>query len=361
MERKECVNGLQLIRVACIKLKGHFSALFMGALAMTTPLILDMFLGILCSIFLGNWWCFTVALMLFVIFVAPLQMGYIKYFNDVLDGKQPKMSQVFCYVRFSFMTLRSIYISGILMVMYILGGVLWLVPAGCAVSAFSMVLFFLQKYEYPKLRTAMWDCAKKMMGNRLAMFAYKLIFYIVYIMLFAIAALCLALIYNLFLENFFVSWIVAMCSAIVFIFMYTFVTVYFHSSNQIFFEDVISRDEKKRATKVKTTANNTDQVGNNTPVEKVEEEKVEVVETEEKADKKEVKETTSEEKKTTTKKASTAKSATSVIYRFFEALGEDIDSSKAYDLFALIYSLPLKKEVWRVCQYSCPSAQKKSN
>lgn len=309
MERKECANGLQLIRVACIKLKGHFSALFMGALAMTTPLILDMFLGILCSIFLGNWWCFTIALMLFVVFVAPLQMGYIKYFNNVLDGKQPKISEVFSYIKFSFMTLRAIYISGILMIMYIIGGVLWLVPAGFAISAFSMVLFFLQKYEYPKLRTAMWDCATKMMGNRLAMFAYKLVFYIVYFMLFAVAGLCLALIYNLFLESFVVSWIVSMCSAIVFIFMYTFVTVYFHSSNQIFFEDVLSRDEKKRARKVKTTANNTDQVGNNTPVEKKEEEKKEPAPVENKKEENVV-EKTEEKPKATTKKPATAKKTT---------------------------------------------------
>ncbi len=311
MERKECANGLQLIRVACIKIKGHFSALFMGALAMTTPLILDLFLGVLCSIFLGNWWAFTVALMLFVVFVAPLQMGYIKYFNNVLAGNQPKMSEVFSYVKFSFMTLRAIYISGILVVMYILGGVLWLVPAGFAISAFSMVLFFLQKYEYPKLRTAMWECAKKMMGNRLAMFAYKLVFYIVYAMLFAVAGLCLALIYNLFLESFVVSWIVAMCSAIVFIFMYTFVTVYFHSSNQIFFEDVLSRDEKKRAKKVKATANNTDQVGDNTPVENTEEPKKETKKVKEKVEEKEVVEEKEPKKKsTTTKKKSTTKKET---------------------------------------------------
>ncbi len=271
MERKECANGLQLIKVACIKLRGHFSALFIGALAMTTPLILDLFLGILFSMFLNNWTVFSISLMLFVVFVAPLQMGYIKYFNNVLAGNQPKVSEVFSYIRFSFLTLRAIYISGILMIMYIIGGVLWLVPAGFAVSAFSMVLFFLQKFEYPKLRTAMWQCATKMMGNRLAMFAYKLIFYIVYFMLFAVAGLCLALIYNLFLTSFVVSWVVAMCCAIIFIFMYTFITVYFHSSNQIFFEDVLTRDEKKKQRKIKTTANNTDQVGDNTPVEKVEE------------------------------------------------------------------------------------------
>ncbi len=307
MERKECANGIQLIKVACIKIKGHFSSLFIGALAMTTPLILDMFLGILCSVFLGNWWCFTIALMLFVVFVAPLQMGYIKYFNNVLAGTQPKISEVFSYVRFSFMTLRAIYISGILMIAYILGGVLWLVPAGFAVSAFSMVLFFLQKYEYPKLRTAMWECATKMMGNRLAMFAYKLIFYIVYFMLFAIAGLCLALIYNLFIESIVVSWIVSMCSVIVFVFMYTFVTVYFHSSNQIFFEDVLSRDEKKRVKKVKTTANNTNQVGNDAPVEKQDDAKAEKAVKETEDETKQEVESKKKVEKTETKKKTTKK------------------------------------------------------
>jgi hypothetical protein len=303
MERKECANGLQLIKIACIKLRGHFSAVFMGALTMTTPLILDMFLGILCSIFTGSIWPFTMALMLFVVFVAPLQMGYIKYFNNVLAGNQPKLIEVFSYIKFSFMTLRAIYISGILMVMYIVGGVLWIVPAGFAISAFSMVLFFLQKYEYPKLRTAMWQCATKMMGNRLAMFAYKLIFYLVYGMLFIVAALCVGLIYNLFLESFVVSWIVAMCSAIVFIFMYTFVTVYFHSSNQIFFEDVLSRDEKKRQRKIQTTANNTTKVGDNNtePTMKAEPEKV----VEEKKEEPKPKTKAKAEKKPTAKKSAT--------------------------------------------------------
>jgi len=260
MERKECAHGLELIKVAAIKLKGNFSTLFVGALAMTTPLILCLFLGILMSILFNSGWVFTIGLVLFVMFVAPLQMGYIKYFNNVLDGKQPRISEVYSYVRFSFLTLRSIYISGLLIIMYVLGGILWMVPAGFAISAFSMVLFFLQKFEYAKLRTAMMECAKKMIGNRLAMFAYKLIFYMVYAMLFVIAGLFLLLVYHLLVENLLISWIVAVCSAIVFIFLYTMVTVYFHSSNQVFFEDVLSRDEKKRQRKVHATINNTQQI-----------------------------------------------------------------------------------------------------
>ena len=263
MERKECANGLQLIKIAAIKIKGHLSALFVGALAMTTPLILALFIGALMSIMFGTGWVLTVGIILFVLFVGPLQMGYIKYFNNVLDGKQPRIREVYSYIRFKAQTLRSIYISGLLIIMYIIGGLLWMVPAGFAISFFSMTLFFLQKFEHERMTVAMKECATKMIGNRLAMFSYKLIFYIVYAMLFVIAGLSMVLIYTLLLENFMISWIVSVCSAIVFIFLYTFVTVYFHSSNQIFFEDVLSRDEKKRQSKVKTQSNSTQNLTEN--------------------------------------------------------------------------------------------------
>lgn len=302
MDRKECANGLQLIKVAAIKLKGNFSALFMGALAMTTPLILVIFLGILMSILFATSWVLTLAVVLFVIFVAPLQLGYIKYFNNVLDGKQPRLSEVYSYIKFSPLTLRAIYIAGLLMIMYIIGGILWMVSAGFAISAFSMVMFFIQKFEYPRLRTSLMECAKKMMGNRLAMFSYKLIFYLIYMMLFVLAGLCLALIYKLLAENIIISWVVAVCSVIVFVFLYTMLTVYFHSSNQIFFEDVLSRDEKKRQRKVQTTTNSTSQVGEN------EVDKESSNKKEEKLDvQKESK--TNKDLGTTTKKSTTKKSA----------------------------------------------------
>ena len=257
MDRKECANGLELIRVAAIKLKGNFSTAFMGAFAMTAPLILEVFLGILFAILFNNLAFVTAGILLFVVSVAPLQMGYMKFFNDMLDGKQPRLSVVYSYIRLSAITLRAIYISGLLIIMYLVGGILWLIPAGFAISAFSMTLFFLQKFEHERLSVVMKECCKKMIGNRLAMFSYKLIFYFVYFMLFVVAALFLLLVYNLLPDSLFVSWIVAVCGAIVFIFLYTMVTVYFHSSNQIFFEDVLSRDEKKQQRKAhiaKTTA-----------------------------------------------------------------------------------------------------------
>ena len=260
MDRKECANGLQLIKVAAIKLRGKFSAVFVGALAMTTPLILFLFIGALMTILFGSGWMLTVGIVLFVVFVGPLQMGYIGYFNNVLDGKQPRVREVYSHIRLDVDTLRMVIIASSLTAMYIIGGVIWMIPAGFAVSFFSMTFFFMHKLDHKRMTVAMRECATKMIGNRLAMFSYKLIFYIVYFMLFVVAGLFMLLIYTLAIENLIISWIVSVCSALVFIFMYTFVTVYFHSCNQIFFEDVLSRHEKKRQRKLHAEANTTKQL-----------------------------------------------------------------------------------------------------
>lgn len=263
MERKEAANGLQLIKIAAIKLKGHFSAVFMGALAMTTPLVLILFMSVLMSILFAQSWIISIGVVLFVILVGPLQIGYIKYFNDALDGKQPRISMVYSQLRLNIFTLRTIYIAGLLFLMYIVGGFVWIVPAGFAVSAFSMTLFFLEKFEYPKLSQAMKECAKNMIGNRLAMFSYKLLFYFLYLLILIVGLMFILLVKMLTFENLIISWIVAVCAVIVFIFLYTFITVYFHSSNQIFFEDVLTRKEKKKMAKVKSVKNSTDQINLN--------------------------------------------------------------------------------------------------
>ena len=250
MERKESRNGLELIKFGAIRLKGNFSALFMGALAMVTPLVLAFLVPYLIARFTDISWIISIGVVLFAIMVGPLQMGYIKYFNATIDGKQPSLSMVYSQFKFSIFTLRTIYIALLLLVLYIVGGILWIVPAGFAVAFFSMVLFFLEKYKYNRLSEALTDCARQMIGNRLAMFSYKLVFYFVYLLIFGVGALCLTLVFLLAEDSMIVSYIVALCSVIVFIFLYTMVTVYYHSCNQIFFEDTLMYNERKRNKKL---------------------------------------------------------------------------------------------------------------
>lgn len=245
MDRKESANGLQLIKFGAIRLRGNFSTLFMGAFAMCTPLILALGLPAILAILLGKAWIFSIGIVLFVILAGPLQVGYIKFFNATLDGKQPKVSMVYSQFRFSVNTLKYIYFVGLLFIMYVFGFALWIIPAGFAISYYSMVLFFQEKFEYKRFSEAFNDCSRKMIRNRLAMFSYKLIFYFVYLMLFCVAGLGLGLIYVLSLESLIFTYICTICLMIIFIFMYTMVTVYFHSCNQIFFEDTLMYHERK--------------------------------------------------------------------------------------------------------------------
>lgn len=247
MERKESRNGLELIKYGAIRLKGHFGALFLGSLAMVTPLALVFLVPYLISRFVENTWIMSIGVVLFALLVGPLQMGYIKYFNDTIDGKQPSVYSIYSEFKFSILTLRTVYIAMLLIILYVVGGVLWIVPAGFAIAFFSMTLFFLEKYKYNRLSDAMSDCAKQMIGNRLAMFSYKLIFYLVYALVLGMGLLFIELVLLLASESLLVSYIVAICSVIVFIFMYSMITVYFHSCNQIFFEDTLMYNERKRA------------------------------------------------------------------------------------------------------------------
>ncbi len=245
MDRKAAKNGLDLIKLASIKLRGNFSALFVGTFAMVTPLALIVLVPLIFAMLVEKIWIMTIGILVFMVVVGPMQIGYIKYFNQVMDGEQPRISVIYSEFKFSFMTLRTMYITSLLFLMYIVGGALWIIPAAFAIAFFSMTLFFLEKYKYPRLSMAMTDCAKRMIGNRLFMFSYKLIFYMVYLFAFIICGLSLGLVNVLVADSLIVGWLVAVCSVIVFIFIYSMITVYYHSANQIFFEDILIREEIK--------------------------------------------------------------------------------------------------------------------
>ena len=108
MDRKESRNGLELIKYGAIRLRGNFSALFMGALAMVTPLTLVFLIPYLIARFTDTLWVMSIGIALFAILVGPLQIGYIRYFNETIDGNQPRLSRVYSCLNFSIFTLRTI-------------------------------------------------------------------------------------------------------------------------------------------------------------------------------------------------------------------------------------------------------------
>jgi len=249
MERNETSNGLHLIKIAGIRLKGKFTRLFVGAFTMITPLLLMILVPLVLAISVDSLWILSIGVVLFAICVGPLQVGYIKYYDALMKGKQPRLSLIYSQFRFNLDTLRIMYIAMILLLMYIIGGMLWIVPAGFAISFYSMSLFFYEKQKHHRMTQAMKECSIKMVGNRLSMFSYKLIFYFVYFLLFVVGGASIALIFSVAEYGLFSSWVIGVISAILFILLYTMITVYYHSCNHVFFEDVLIYHEKKQRKK----------------------------------------------------------------------------------------------------------------
>ena len=54
---------------------------------------------------------FSIGVILFAIFVGPMQVGYIKFFNLTLQGEQPKITVIYSQIKCNVKTLRCIYIS----------------------------------------------------------------------------------------------------------------------------------------------------------------------------------------------------------------------------------------------------------
>lgn len=310
MSRQESSNGLHLIKYANILLKGRYSELFMGTFAMVTPLALVLIIPMIFAMLFEVAWILSIGIALFVILVGPMQLGYIKYFNETVDGKQPKLSVVYSELRFTGYSLRGVYIAAILLGLYLVGGLLWLVTAGFMISFFSMSLFFLERFKYPRLTVAMKECAKHMMGNRLAMFAYKLIFYFVYFLLFIVGGLSIALVYTVSLDSLLVAWFTCICCVIIFIFLYSMITLHFHASNQIFFEDLLmyrARMKAKEKREEKKLQEQKEEVASEEKKEPIVEEKKEESKQEEKKEKVEEKKKSPVTKKPATKKVEKTK------------------------------------------------------
>lgn len=300
MSRKESNNGLQLIKYASISLKGKFSVLFMGTFAMVTPLALCIIIPIIFALLFQQMWILSIGIVLFAIFVGPMQIGYMRFFSETINGEQPKLFRVYSGLKISTHTLRSMYIAVLLLAMYIIGGLLWIVTAGFVVAFLSMSLFFLEKMKLSRMTVAMKTCVRYMIGNRLAMLSYKLVFYFMYFLIFCVGGLCLALVSVVAVDSLIISWIVCVCSVIIFIFMYSFVTLYFHASNEIFYDDLIMYREKvvekQNNAKLKTA--------------EVKEEKVEIIEEKKETPTKQVSKTKNETTKKVTKKEKVEKKKT---------------------------------------------------
>ena len=249
MEREKNKHGLALIGHSVSRLNGKFSQCFVGTFTFVAPLLLVLLgFGVLGLCF-QNILLFTIGVLLFAIFFGLLDTGYIKYYRAVLNGENPSLGVIFSEVRFTKHALLLVLLSAILIALYIVGTLLFIITVGFVITFLSMMFFVVEHYEITTFRKSFITSATLMLGNRLHMLAYKLLFFLIYGVLIALGVLCGFLVYSM-LSNIALAVVFAICGVIVFLFLYSLVTVYYHACNETFFEDAIIHktvvDERNR-------------------------------------------------------------------------------------------------------------------
>ena len=321
MEREKSKHSLAMIGHSVGRLNGKFSQCFVGTFAFVAPLLIVLIGCAVLGLVFNNVFLFCIGVLIDCIMFGMLDTGYIKYYRAVLNGENPSLAVIFSEVRFTKHALLLVLLSTILMALYMVGTLIMIITVGFVITFLSMMFFVVEHYEITTFRKSFITSATLMVGNRLHMLGYKLLFYLIYGVLIALGFLCGCLVYTMLAQNVALAIVFAICGAIVFLFLYSLITVYYHACNETFFEDaliqkknVTERDRKAleayRASLAEKNgeANKTEEV---TEVAETEET------TEEPAPKKTTKSSTAKKtaakkstaKKTTTKKTTTKKAS----------------------------------------------------
>ncbi len=235
-------NGLDLIKSACSQVKGKFVKAFLGTLVAYAPLIA------FCFIPYAGW-----ALSVFLFGV--INTGYIRFMRGVLKGENPSLLVIFSEVKTGWL---ETFLGTVLALMFILGTVLLIVPGVMLICFYSMSLFMAEKYQAKTIGEAMYLSQTKMEGNITSLLSYKSIFWFGYILLLLVAAFGGWGIVALYASSPVLAVLLGIIATLVFMILFSVVTVYYHSCNEFFFQEILVLDEQKqvkRAKKAQPSAN----------------------------------------------------------------------------------------------------------
>ena len=253
---KTSKNSFDLVRISGQKLQGKFGKAFLGTLIMVAPLVL------LACIPYAGW-----AISLFI--WGVLDTGYIRFMRELLRGNNPSLSLIFSEVKTGWLEL---FLGSCLVSMFLLGTVIAIIPGIILVGYYSMGLFVAEHYKFHTIGEAFKTTAQKMEGNKTTMFSYKVLFYFTYLLIIIAFVLLGYYVWVLYAVNPVISVLLGVLAVLVFILIWAFVTVYYHSANQTFFEEVLVYEEiknNKKSVKVEATpVVETEPVAAETPVAK---------------------------------------------------------------------------------------------
>ncbi len=216
-------NGLDLIGIAGGKLKGVWGKGFLGTLMYVTPIVALLFVP-----YVG--WALAIAVF------GWLTAGYVEFMKGLLSGNNPSYAMIFTTVHeFAQATLIGV----ILCCGTILGSVIFIVPGIIIIGFYSMSFFVLDEETITSVSDTLNLASMKMEGNKTAMFAYKVIYYLLYVIVALIALIAFIFIARLYATQQALAICLGIVDLLVTLVLLSIVTLYFYASNVVFYNEIV--------------------------------------------------------------------------------------------------------------------------
>ncbi len=191
----------------------------------------------------------VVAIVALVIF-GNMQVGHIRFMRELSSSdSRPNYGLLFSGFTGKNM-LMYLFLGIVLFVIYLFSTILFVVPVFFAIGAFSMVFYFVEHHDYDNFLDALSTSEKRMRRQKGNMFAYKGIFYIVYLLAFVVLAIALVFISRI--EATMVMVLLNIITCVLFYVLFSLVTAIYSMCNHNFFAEVLDYAERRAARKAAT-------------------------------------------------------------------------------------------------------------
>ncbi len=184
---------------------------------------------------------FAIILVVAVVFVGNMQVGHIRYVREVAEGKNPSLKILFS--GFGKNMLFYLYLGIVMFIIYVISTVLFIIPLFYAIGAFSMVFYFAEHHNYDNFLDALSTTQKRMRKQKANMFAYKVMFYIFYVL--ATALFFIALVMLLRIDSAVTRVLLIIVLHVLYYLLFSYITSLFSMCNFNFFIEVLDYHERK--------------------------------------------------------------------------------------------------------------------
>ena len=221
------------------RFKGLFGKAFVATMITVFPFIAVLFAaGWLTQLISGM---FSVVAFLALVGYACAQVGHIRYIRELASGQKPSYKVLFSGFA-EIKTPMYLFLGIVLFIIYLIAGLLLIVPLFFAIGAFSMVFYFVEHHQYETILDALSTTEKRMRRQKGNMFAYKFMFYIVYAVLIIVFLIGVFALSQIAVPVVSIISIVAL--HILFFVLFSIVTTYYSFCNYNFFMEVLEYHER---------------------------------------------------------------------------------------------------------------------